>query len=99
MSRIDPLSIAMSGLANVNRGLAVISQNIANANTPGYVHETHQQSALGAGGLPLGVVSGLTVRDLNVALQDQLTAQNAAVGRRRWRGSTRCRASRGRAMI
>ena len=80
MSRIDPLSIAMSGLANVNRGLAVISQNIANANTPGYVHETHQQSALGAGGLPLGVVSGLTVRDLNVALQDQLTAQNAAVG-------------------
>ena len=51
MSQVDPLSIAMSGLANINRGLAVVSQNIANARTPNYVHETLQQQALGSGDL------------------------------------------------
>ncbi len=80
MSLVDPLSIALSGIANTNRNLAVISQNIANANTPGYIHESHQQSAFGSGGLPLGVRSGLTVRDLDAALQGQVTIQNAAVG-------------------
>ncbi len=80
MSLVDPLSIALSGIANTNRNLAVISQNIANANTPGYIHESHQQTALDAGGLPLGVRAGLTVRDLDAALQSQLATQNGAVG-------------------
>jgi flagellar hook-associated protein 1 FlgK len=80
MAQVDPLSIAMSGLANVNRGLAVVSQNITNANTPGYVHETLQQHAATAGGLPMGVATGLTVRDLDAAVQQQLFAQNATLG-------------------
>ncbi len=80
MSQVDPLSIAMSGLANINRGLAVVSQNIANARTPNYVHETLQQQALGSGDLPMGVSTGTTVRDLDVALQARLASQNAAAG-------------------
>jgi flagellar hook-associated protein 1 FlgK len=91
MSLIDPLSIALSGISNTNRTLAVISQNIANANTPGYIHESHQQTALDASGLPLGVRSGLTVRDLDVALQSQLTLQNAAVGQDATRASALAR--------
>ena len=80
MSRIDPLSIALSGIANTNRNLAVLSQNIANANTPGYIHESHQQTAADANGLPFGVRSGVTVRDLDTAVQNQLLLQNAATG-------------------
>ena len=80
MAQVDPLSIAMSGLANVNRGLAVVSQNITNANTPGYVRETLQQHDASAGGLPMGVATGLTVRDLDTAVQQQLITQNAALG-------------------
>ena len=78
MSRIDPLSIALSGLTATNRALGVVAQNIANANTPGYIREAASQSALGAGGLPVGVVAGITVRELDVAVQNQLTGQNAA---------------------
>ena len=80
MSRIDPLSIALSGIANTNRNLAVLSQNIANANTPGYIHESHRQTAADANGLPFGVRSGLTVRDLDTAVQNQLLLQNATSG-------------------
>lgn len=80
MSRIDPLSIALSGIANTNRNLAVLSQNIANANTPGYIRESHQQTAADAGGLPFGVRSGVTVRNLDAAVQNQLLLQNAATG-------------------
>ena len=80
MSRIDPLSIALSGIANTNRNLAVLSQNIANANTQGYIHESHQQTAADANGLPFGVRSGITVRDLDTAVQTQLLLQNAATG-------------------
>jgi flagellar hook-associated protein 1 FlgK len=68
----------MSGLANINRALAVVSQNVTNANTPGYVHETLQQTDATAGGLPEGVITGLTVRDIDPALQQQLMAQNAS---------------------
>ncbi|MCX7383738.1 MAG: flagellar basal body protein, partial [Alphaproteobacteria bacterium] len=80
MSTVDPLTIAMSGLSNINRGLAVVSQNIANANTPGYVHESLQQQAVGAGDLPMGVTTGVTTRDIDLALQARLATQNASAG-------------------
>lgn len=80
MAQVDPLSIAMSGLANINRGLAVVSQNIANANTPGYVHESLQQQAMGAGDVPMGVTTGIVTRDLDIALQARIATQNADLG-------------------
>ncbi len=80
MAQVDPLSIAMSGLANINRGLAVVSQNIANANTPGYVHESLQQQAMGAGDMPMGVTTGIATRDIDIALQSRIAMQNAGTG-------------------
>ena len=78
MSRIDPLGIAMSGLAGVNRAIAVVSQNIANANTAGYVHESAVTREAGAAGIPMGITSGLATRDLDVALQGRLFGAQAS---------------------
>ena len=77
MSLIDPFSVATSGLANVNRSIGIVSHNIANAATPGYVRETQTQRALSADGQVMGVATGLTTRDIDTALQTRLLTQNA----------------------
>ncbi|MBV8096945.1 MAG: flagellar hook-associated protein FlgK, partial [Acetobacteraceae bacterium] len=79
MSLLGALDIASSGLANINRQLAVVSQNVANASTPGYARETGTQQNLVAGGLGMGVRSELTGRDLDEQLQQQLFTQTATV--------------------
>jgi flagellar hook-associated protein 1 FlgK len=44
--RLDgALSIATGGLANVNRQMAIVSQNVANASTPGYASEVATQTS------------------------------------------------------
>jgi flagellar hook-associated protein 1 FlgK len=78
MSTIDPLSIAASGIANANRGLGVLSHNIANASTPGYLREVHTQRAATANGIAMGVASGPATRDVDTALQARLLTQNVA---------------------
>ena len=80
MTTIDALSVATGGLANVNRGIGILSHNIANANTPGYVRENATQTAASAGGLSMGVASGPPTRDIDAALQDRLMLQTAAAG-------------------
>jgi len=80
MAMIDALTVAGSGLANVNRALAVVSNNIANAQTPGYLREVSTQTSLASGGMAMGVATGLTTRDVDTALQARLLTQNAAVG-------------------
>jgi flagellar hook-associated protein 1 FlgK len=79
MSLTAALSIATSGLANVSSQLALVSHNVANANTPGYVVETATQQSLNADGVGLGVHSGPATRDLNVALQAQSFQQDSLV--------------------
>lgn len=79
MSLDGALSIATGGLANVSLQLALVSHNVANANTPGYVVETQTQQALTADGMGLGVVSGPVTRDVNTALQTQAFQQNGIV--------------------
>ena len=74
------LSNAMGGLANINRDLAVVSQNVSNANTPGYAREVSNQQALSVGGQGMGVVSGPATRVLNAQQQGDLFTQNATVG-------------------
>lgn len=74
------LSNAMGGLANINRDLAVVSQNVSNANTPGYARQVSNQQALSAGGQGMGVVSGPATRVLNAQQQGDLFTQNATVG-------------------
>ncbi len=79
MSLDGALSIASGGLANVNRQMALISQNVANASTPGYAAETSTQQSLTADGQGMGVHSGPATRDVDAALQGQVRHQNAAV--------------------
>jgi flagellar hook-associated protein 1 FlgK len=73
------LSVAIGGLANINRDLAVVSQNVSNANTPGYVREIASQHELSVGGQGMGVVSGPATRALDVQQQADLFTQNATV--------------------
>jgi flagellar hook-associated protein 1 len=80
MSLSSALSIAMSGLTANQAGLAIISSNIANSSTPGYVSESINQSELPSGGVGAGVqVSGIT-RVLDSYVQTQLRTENAGAG-------------------
>ena len=79
MSLDASLSIATGGLANITSQLAVVSQNVSNANTAGYTLEIGQQTALSAGGMELGVRTGTTVRSVNAMLQAEAWQQNATV--------------------
>jgi flagellar hook-associated protein 1 len=73
------LSIAGSGLANVNAQLALVSQNVANASTPSYSVESLSQQDLTASGLGMGVVTGPATISVNAELQGDLLGQNATV--------------------
>jgi flagellar hook-associated protein 1 FlgK len=78
MSLQAALDIASSGLANINVGLAVLSQNIANASTPQYATEIAGQQALQAGGQPNGVQTLPTLVATDAAIQAQLNAAVSA---------------------
>jgi flagellar hook-associated protein 1 FlgK len=73
------LSIAGSGLANVNAQLALVSHNVANAGTPSYSVENLSQRELIAGGIGMGVVTGPATRTVDAELQAELMNQNATV--------------------
>src|SRR5690349_6345066 len=73
------LSIASSGLANIHARFAVISQNIANANTPGYAAEVSNQQALTYDGIGLGVRTSPATLQIDQALQSSALQQNATV--------------------
>jgi flagellar hook-associated protein 1 FlgK len=78
MSLNASISIAAQSLANINLGFAIISQNVANASTPGYRAEQQTEATLDAGGVGMGVTSGPTQVASSPALQAQLYQQNAA---------------------
>ena len=79
MSLSTALSIATGGLANIERQLALVSQNVANASTPGYSTEVGTQQAVTAAGVGMGVRTGPTVRLGDAALQAQTRMQAGAV--------------------
>ena len=79
MNLNSTLSIASSGLAAVQHELAVASQNVANASTPGYVTEVANVASRDAGGQVSGVSIQLTTLAVNQTLQSALYAQNAVV--------------------
>lgn len=76
MSLDSILSNAASGIAATGNALSVISHNVANARTAGYVHESANQASLGDGD---GVRVEPTTRDLNAQLQTESFAQDATV--------------------
>ncbi len=79
MSLDTSIAVAGSGLKAINQQFALISQNVSNANSPGYVSESAALSAVSAGGAGLGVVSGPAVRVLDQSVQAQLFVQNGAL--------------------
>ncbi len=74
MSLDGALSIATSGLANIDRHFAVISQNVANASTPGYTREIATQESVTASGIGMGVRTNATARQVDDVLQGDLLA-------------------------
>jgi flagellar hook-associated protein 1 FlgK len=79
MSLTSVLRTAASGLASVNAQLAVVSQNVANASTPGYAREVVANTNLTAGGVGFGVVTGPAREEVDVVLSAALNKENAAV--------------------
>jgi flagellar hook-associated protein 1 FlgK len=79
MSITSALEIATGGLANISQQLSVISNNIANASTPGYAEEVSTQTSLTANGQGFGVFTGPVQRQINLQLQAQLFQQTATV--------------------
>ena len=77
MSLDAAIGIASQSLANISLGFGVISQNIANASTPGYATEQATQYSIDAGGQGLGAASGPTQLVADAVLQSQLYGQNA----------------------
>lgn len=78
MSLVQALSTALAGLNATQANLSVVSGNIANANTPGYVDRGVNQVEIAAGG-----DSGSSVdikginRNLNLLLQSQLWTETS----------------------
>lgn len=79
MSLDAALAIAGSGLSAINQQLGLISQNVANASTPGYAVEVAPQTSVSASGDPMGVVVGVAQRQVNDALDASLSAQGGVV--------------------
>ncbi len=79
MSLDNALSIANSSLANINRQIALVSHNVANANTAHYAREVAGQENLTANGVGLGVVSHASTRVTDTMLQGQSLRQTTLV--------------------
>ena len=78
MSLTSALNNALSGLNAAQAGLSVVSGNIANANTPGYVERTLNQAEVSAGGdVGAGVEVTGVIRNLNPMLQSQLRTETS----------------------
>ncbi|OPH83689.1 flagellar hook-associated protein FlgK [Nitrobacter vulgaris] len=77
MSLSSALSIAMSGLRANQAALSIVSGNVANANTPGYVAQTLVQDQIVTGSTGSGVrIIGVN-RTLDAYVQSQLRTENA----------------------
>ena len=78
--RLDgALSEAASGLDSIAKRLATVSQNVANASTPGYTVRTRTVSNLDAGGEAAGVGTAVETRSVDLVLQGNLGTAGAQV--------------------
>lgn len=77
MGLSSALAIAMSGLSANQAALSIVSGNVANANTPGYVVQTPNQIEVSSGGSGNSVqVTGVN-RQLDLYVQSQLRTETA----------------------
>ncbi len=87
MSLDSSLSIAASGLQNINRHLAVVAQNVANVGTPGYAREILPQSAVTADGQGMGVRTAVARRQIDLHMQQAALQQASNVAELDVRGA------------
>ena len=69
------LSSALTGLQATQQGMSLVADNVANANTPGYIRKTLQLVNSGAGGTGVQIV-GIS-RELDQLVQRQLRSEVA----------------------
>ena len=79
MSIDSSILVAASGLRSVTQAITVTSQNVANASTASYARESVADSALTASGVGFGVLAGPATREVDLALQAGVFAQNGEV--------------------
>jgi flagellar hook-associated protein 1 FlgK len=77
MSISQALISSISGLRTDQAGLAMVSANIANAGTPGYVRKSVSQTAVGSDGVGITVRVTAIQRELDLYVQRQLRIENS----------------------
>lgn len=80
MSLSQALSTALSGLRTTQAGLSLVSSNVANAETTGYIRKTLNQVQTNAGQYASGVrIEGVN-RELDIYMQKQLWTETSGLG-------------------
>jgi flagellar hook-associated protein 1 FlgK len=77
MSLSQALVSAMSGLKVNQASLALVSANVANADTPGYIRKTVNQVAIAGNNTGIGVRVSAIQRELDTYVQRQLRVENS----------------------
>jgi flagellar hook-associated protein 1 FlgK len=80
MSLSDALSIAMSGLRANQAAMSLVSSNVANAETPGYVRKTLNQVTTNSGAYGTDVRTIGVNRELDQYIQAQLRTETSGAG-------------------
>jgi flagellar hook-associated protein 1 FlgK len=79
MSISSAIATAMSGLRAAQAGLSVVSANVANAETPGYVRKQQVLVATAGGSMGAGVRVEAINRELDQYVQRQLRVESSGV--------------------
>jgi flagellar hook-associated protein 1 FlgK len=77
MGLSQALISSIAGLNTTQSNLALVSANVANAGTPGYVRKTPNQVASAANGTAVGVRTVSVQRELDTYVQKQLRTENS----------------------
>ncbi|GLH79627.1 flagellar hook-associated protein FlgK [Bradyrhizobium sp. SSBR45G] len=77
MGLSSALATAMSGLRSTQAALSIISSNVANANTPGYVAQNPNQIEIASGGFGSSVTTTGVNRQLDLFVQNQLRTETS----------------------
>ncbi len=77
MSLSQALISSIAGLNTTRSNLALVSANVANAGTPGYVRKTANQVATAANGTAVSVRTVSVQRELDTYVQKQLRTENS----------------------
>ncbi len=80
MSLSQALASAVSGLRTTQTGISLVAANVANAQTPGYIRKTLNQTTTAAGGAGVSVrVAGIN-REIEQFVQRQLRTETSGGG-------------------